>query len=77
MEKDKKSSFWVKSILLSAIITGCILYLIFLFVMNYLTVGSVDEIGITYYIMALAHLCVILICILYLLEKIRYWKRTE
>lgn len=66
--------FWTRSIILLIIIIVCLGYLLFTFFFNFLTGNSKQDVGYSYYLMIGIHVTIIVICFLYLYEKIKSWK---
>jgi hypothetical protein len=67
--------FWIKSIMLLIITATCFIYLAFTFFFNFLTGSSKLEMGLSYYLMVAIHIIIMIICFLYLYEKVRQWKK--
>jgi hypothetical protein len=67
--------FWIKVALLIAIIFACVFYLTFLFIMEFFTAYPKGE-NLFFYFAALIHLTVIAICLLFLFDKISWWKQS-
>jgi hypothetical protein len=73
--KSAKYMFWIKAALLIAIIFVCVFYLIFLFIMEFFTAYPKGE-NLFFYFTALIHLTVIAVCLLFLFDKISWWKQN-
>lgn len=67
--------FWIRSTILLIITAACLAYLWFTFLLNFCTRGP--ESGITYYLMATLHIAIMIICFLYLYEKLRQWRNIS
>ncbi len=69
-----KNIFWIKAIFLIGVTVLCIWYLTFAFILQFYTVTPGSD-RLMHYFMIILHLLVILICILYMIEKIVNWKK--
>jgi preprotein translocase subunit SecY len=69
----KKFQFWAKVISLSIIIIAAIAYLFYIGGVNFLTATPYSK-GVFYWYALVLHLVIMLICVLYLVDKIRLWK---
>jgi predicted membrane-bound mannosyltransferase len=72
----KNNIFWIKAMLLTVVILLCVWYLAFAFIIQFYTSQPGSD-GLMYYPMAIIHLLVIVICILYFTSKINYWKKRH
>jgi len=73
----KTFRFWLKIIGLSAIVVAAVGYLIFIGIMNFWTAGPNYSIGAFYWFCFALHLIIILICVLFLIEKIKLWNKSK
>lgn|GEM_PF-6555403 len=66
--------FWLKTLLLILFTTISVWYLVFVFIMQFYNVsdGSNDPM---YYFMLVIHLFVIVVCVLYSIHKINFWRQ--
>jgi hypothetical protein len=72
-----KMKTWVKCVLLSIVIVAAIGYLLFVGIMNFLTASTSQYIDLFYWSCLILHIFIMVICVLYLIEKIKYWIKSN
>lgn len=70
----RKKMFWLKTLLLILFTAISVWYLTFVFIMQFFNAshGSND---LLYYFMLVIHLLIIVVCILYSIHKINFWRQ--
>ncbi|QKJ28281.1 hypothetical protein HQ865_00410 [Mucilaginibacter mali] len=72
----RSAKFWIKALLLTAITIACIGHMLFLGMMEFLTRQQGADITFAYWCPLAIHITIILICILYWVNRVLYWYKN-